>query len=138
MKSKRYFGLWDNYDDVLQSAGGMAWDYNKGAYVSISEGLASTFPTDKEILFAIYEYEDYSGGAEILYERDGKLFTIVDSHCSCNGLEDLNSPGTPTSWEALALTLPEAENGGYSSWHDTEADEHLHALIRWHTKKADA
>lgn len=45
------------------------------------------------ILFAGYEYEDYSGSADVIYfGRDGKLYHVSGSHCSCYGLEDQWSP----------------------------------------------
>jgi hypothetical protein len=56
--------------------------------------------TDGEVLLAIYSYEDYSGSAYLLYERDGKLYEVFDSHCSCYGLE--NWEPEETSWTALA------------------------------------
>lgn len=42
---------------------------------------------DINILFASYTYEDYSGDAWVLFEKDGKLFEVNGSHCSCYGLE---------------------------------------------------
>lgn len=40
-----------------------------------------------EVLFGYYECEDYSGDAYAIYRRNGKLYIIAGSHCSCNGLE---------------------------------------------------
>lgn len=40
------------------------------------------------ILFAFYDYEDYSGDAFILFEKEGNLYEINAGHCSCFGLED--------------------------------------------------
>ena len=42
---------------------------------------------DGVILFAVYEYEDYSGSAEVVFVRDGRFFHVSGSHCSCYGLE---------------------------------------------------
>jgi hypothetical protein len=39
------------------------------------------------ILMAEYTYEDYSGQAYVLFEKDGKLYEVNGSHCSCYGLE---------------------------------------------------
>ena len=39
------------------------------------------------VLVASYTYEDYSGSAYVLFERDGKLFEVHGGHCSCYGLE---------------------------------------------------
>lgn len=43
------------------------------------------FPTDEEMIAAIYNYEDYSGYAFVLYKKDGKFYEVNSSHCSCNG-----------------------------------------------------
>lgn len=42
---------------------------------------------DATILFATYEYTLYEGDAFVLFERDGKLYEVNGSHCSCYGLE---------------------------------------------------
>ncbi len=39
------------------------------------------------VLVASYTYDDYSGSAYVLFERDGKLYEVHGSHCSCYGLE---------------------------------------------------
>lgn len=39
------------------------------------------------ILFASYCYENYSGDAFVLFERDGELYEVNGSHCSCHGLD---------------------------------------------------
>jgi hypothetical protein len=40
-----------------------------------------------KILFASYTYENYSGSAFVLFAKDGKLYEVNGSHCSCYGLE---------------------------------------------------
>src|SRR4051812_43967563 len=52
------------------------------------------------ILAAAYTYEDYSGSALVLYEKDGKLFVNHGGHCSCYGLEDQWSPEEVTKADA--------------------------------------
>ena len=51
----------------------------------------SQFEIEKQegvkILFAFYEYEDYSGIAFVLFTKDKMLFEVNGSHCSCCGLE---------------------------------------------------
>jgi hypothetical protein len=49
---------------------------------------------DVEILFASYTYEDYYGRAFVLYrnKKDGQLYEVNGSHCSCYGLEDQWTP----------------------------------------------
>ena len=42
---------------------------------------------EPEVLFAAYEYENYSGDAMVLFKRDNTLWLVEGSHCSCAGLE---------------------------------------------------
>ncbi len=50
-----------------------------------------------QVIFAAYEYEDYSGSAEVIYVHDGKFYMASGSHCSCNGLED--------QWEPIEMPV---------------------------------
>ena len=40
------------------------------------------------ILLASYGYEDYEGDAFVLFEKDGVLFEVNGSHCSCYDLSE--------------------------------------------------
>lgn len=40
-----------------------------------------------QILVACYTYEDYEGLSYVLLEKDGQLYEVHGSHCSCYGLE---------------------------------------------------
>lgn len=40
-----------------------------------------------EVLLASYEASGYEGDAFVLFQRDGALYEVHGSHCSCNGLE---------------------------------------------------
>lgn len=44
------------------------------------------------ILFAYYSYEDYSGNAFLLLEKNNELYEVNGSHCSCYGLEGQFEP----------------------------------------------
>lgn len=48
--------------------------------------------TDEQIIYAEYETPSYEGYAFVLFEKDGKLYEVNGSHCSCNGLEGQWSP----------------------------------------------
>lgn len=61
---------------------------------------------DLNILIAWYGYGSYCGSTFVLYEKDGKLYEVNASHCSCNGLEEQWRP-EETSWEALSWILKE-------------------------------
>lgn len=58
-----------------------------------------------EVLYAYYEYADYSGDAMVVFRKDGKLYEALGSHCSCYGLEGQWDP-EETSIEALKLRDP--------------------------------
>ena len=45
-----------------------------------------------EILFASYGGGYYDGFAFVLFSKDGKLYEVNGSHCSCYGLEGQWSP----------------------------------------------
>ena len=62
------------------------------------------------ILFASYGADNYSGDAFVLFERDGNLFEVNGSHCSCYGLEGQFSP-EETTIEALRYRLINGKMG---------------------------
>lgn len=64
-----------------------------------------------ELLLAWYGYGDYRGSSFVLFRKEGKLFEVNGSHCSCNGLEGQWEP-EETTWEALALR----DLAGFSCW----------------------
>ena len=57
---------------------------------------------NKNILFASYGQDNYSGDAWVLFEENGKLFEVNGGHCSCYGLEG--------QWEEEEVVLAELEN----------------------------
>jgi hypothetical protein len=82
----------------------------------------NTFPTDEEIVVAVYEYGNYEGSAFALFQRDGRLYEVHGGHCSCYGLEDQWEPEETTA-EALRDRL-EKGRGGLAN------DKRVEALIR--------
>ena len=56
-----------------------------------------------DILFANYENECYEGYAFVIFRgKDGILYEVNGSHCSCYGLED--------QWEPEPIVLKELKN----------------------------
>lgn len=66
------------------------------------------------ILLASYEYENYEGDAFVLYEKDGKLFEVNGSHCSCYELEGQWEPEETTK-EVLLKRVNDGSLGQYYS-----------------------
>lgn len=88
---KKYFGDFEGIDDVI--------------------GWAPKDLKDEEVIIARYDTPDYEGYAWCLYRRDGKLFEVSDSHCSCFGLECWEPEETTI---AALLMRPEImENSDY-------------------------
>jgi len=48
--------------------------------------------TNEKILVAFYCCEDWTGEAFVVFEKDGHLYTVSGSHCSCYGLEGQWTP----------------------------------------------
>jgi hypothetical protein len=72
---------------------------------------------EAEILLAWYGYGDWCGSALVLYLKDGKLFEVNASHCSCNGLEGQWEP-QETNWKALAIRDLRGEEEGSFKAHE--------------------
>ena len=104
----QYFGAWNSRENVLQDFFPQ-YDWEEVQRYPLPED----FPSDEEILFAWYDCADYSGSALVVYERDGKLFEVNGSHCSCYGLEEQWKP-EETSAEALGMRCVRDEE--YSSY----------------------
>ena len=82
----------------------------------LDDALASDRWRDVEVLLASYSYENYSGDAFVLFRRDGKLYEVNGTHCSCYGLGQQSIAGERgTQWEpeetTLAALLHRLDNG---------------------------
>lgn len=95
-------------------------------------GIDDTMVSDREILFAYYGYESYCGSATVLFKRNGKLYEVAGSHCSCRGLEGQWNPSEVT-WDQLAMR----RNFLGSGYDDNrgEAETQLLKLIRRHAPR---
>lgn len=76
-------------DEIVQAFSGSRWGDDESRIDS----------TGIHVLVANYTYEDYSGDAYVLFEREGQLFEVHGGHCSCYGLEG--------QWEPSAVTVDE-------------------------------
>lgn len=86
MSVQKYFGDWD-------SVAAVEADFLNYGESEVKDGVRTFkkrvegFPTDAEIVIASYTTPSYEGYATVVYERDGKLWEVNGSHCSCYGLE---------------------------------------------------
>jgi hypothetical protein len=73
-------------------------------------------PADVEgwdVLFALYDAQDYEGEAWVLLRHEGELYTVHGSHCSCMGLEDQWKPEAET---VLTLAHKLVSDYIFESW----------------------
>ena len=106
-----FLGFWKEKNDVI---------YNFENYEFLSKEEQKKVMLDyskNNILFAYYAVEYYDGEAFVIFERDGKLFEVNGSHCSCWGLVDQWKP-QETTIEALNTRLKNGDLG--VDWDDKE------------------
>lgn len=68
------------------------------------------------ILLAIYNYENYSAEAFVLFEKNNILYEVNANHCSCCGLEGQWEP-EQTTVEALLHRMNKG-GLGYMGWYE--------------------
>ena len=94
-----FLGDWNSIEDLIYDFN----EYEAKEDTSLYEGI--------EILLAYYLYEDYSGEAFVLFKKDGVLYEVNGSHCSCYGLEGQWDP-EETTVEALKHRISVDEEFG--------------------------
>lgn len=77
------------------------------------------------ILYASYQTGNYEGDAFVLFERDGKMYEVHGSHCSCYGLEGQWEPEETTEQDILFRL----DKGGYIHYGDKSADEEVRSIL---------
>ena len=63
-------------------------------------------------VFAVYEQGNYEGSALVLFAKDGKMFSVEGSHCSCYGLEGQWEPHS----ESKETILKQATESSWGLW----------------------
>lgn len=89
---------------------------------------------DKEIIGAVYDYEDYDGYAQVVFTRNGKLYEVYGSHCSCMGLEGQFQP-IETTLEALRTAYKKNLDSNDSYRSDFKIAKVMSPLIEKWAKK---
>lgn len=96
------------------------------------EDVAGWFSISEEdlkgvkLIFGYYTYEDYSGDAYVVFERDGKLWEVSGGHCSCYGLDGQWEPE-----ETLVEAIEKRYDNGYGYGRGAHKDELQVALEKW-------
>jgi hypothetical protein len=110
------------------------WDSKESVTSSFERHYSEEITKEKKeyydsinILFASYGEDNYSGDAFVLFEKDGCLYEVNGSHCSCYGLEDQFEPEGVTL-EAIKMRLVDG-NMGRDSWSDNEFYNELSEFI---------
>ncbi len=80
-----------------------------------------------EILLASYGYGSYCGDAFVLFRKDGQLFEVNGSHCSCYGVEGQWTPQSVTLQE-LKHRLEKGELGK-DDYYDNKFDDELKGVL---------
>ena len=111
--AQKIFGRWNDY-------AGMIDDWS--SYSDKNRQPLKLQPTEDELLFASYGGGSYEGDATVVFRKDGKLYEVSGSHCSCYGLEGQWEP-EETSIAALAAKGKKEVGSSYYflSEHDGEA-----------------
>lgn len=69
-------------------------------------GIDDAVLTGAEILLASYGYKNYVGSAFVLFRRDGKLYEVNGSHCSCFELnKQSDAEDDETQWQPEETAL---------------------------------
>jgi hypothetical protein len=107
-----YQGEWSNQQDVID-------DFrleDSNWYATSANPEAVAFFKASQVLLAVYDHEGYEGYAYVLFYKDGKLYEVHGSHCSCMGLEDQWDP-EETDLDTLLHLL---ENGKGPGWNQKD------------------
>lgn len=92
----------ENVEGIAKEFEDGGWDYTNGCRRVIENSQVKKDLEGATVYVAWYGTAPYEGSAFVLYEKDGKLYEVHASHCSCYGLEDKWDP-EETTWAALKL-----------------------------------
>lgn len=112
-----FFGAFASKEDIATEFSGYEAEET---YKSILAELGAA-----EIICASYDNGGYEGEAYVVYAKDGELYTVSGSHCSCHGLEGQWTP-CESDWEII---LANASQGSYFE-RTSEANGYLRQLAQ--------
>lgn len=102
----------------IATAAPFSGDWESAADIIADFKIAPEALADAHIIAAHYVFEDYEGSAYVLFEKDGNLYEVQGSHCSCYGLEGQWEPRIETP-ESL-IHRAKASNGEYPMYDAAE------------------
>jgi hypothetical protein len=112
MEQQVYFGNWSRLEDIVGDFEQLD-TWNGVQPVTEFMEKNDTYK-NMNVLFACYTYEDYSGDALVIFERNGQLYEVHGGHCSCYGLEGQWDPEETTKEYLLGeIARMEADANGY-------------------------
>jgi hypothetical protein len=128
MGSNMFLNNWEGgtSEDVFSNFDDYRWRHYRNDEDQVPLSEKPEFK-DVEILLASYGTPSYEGYAFVLFRRDGKLWEVNGSHCSCYGLEGQWSP-EETSVEVLRHRVKEGNLGKGDYDENPFADELLQVL----------
>ena len=89
-------------------------DENSSGWQRVQEEFGANEPEPFKVIYANYEYECYSGDADVFWENsDGTYGYVSGGHCSCYGLEDQWEPEIYTA-EQLRGQIERANYGFFA------------------------
>ncbi len=120
-----YLNNWSSREDMVGSFSEWSWR---------NEESKSPDMTGVEVLLASYGTPAYEGYAFVLFRKDGVLYEVNASHCSCYGLEGQWSP-EETTIESLRHRLDSGHLGSDDYSENLFADDLRHVLDHLEPRK---
>jgi hypothetical protein len=114
----KYLNNWSDFESMISDFSEYGPDYSTEINPD-TEGV--------EVLLASYGTPSYEGYAFVLFRKDGKLYEVNASHCSCYGLEGQWSP-EETTVESLRHRLDAGSLGSDDYTENVFADD-LRAVL---------
>ncbi|MNX73904.1 hypothetical protein D3C86_1053200 [compost metagenome] len=99
-------------------------DFSSLTDVVSNYGISHQELEGANMILADYTYENYEGSSYVLFEKDGKLYEVSGSHCSCYGLEN--------QWEPEEVLLEELiKRIDTNSFHHGTNKDELGEILRY-------
>jgi hypothetical protein len=101
MNTNKFLGEWEKKTKGLKGIAALRRDFN----------ITKKDIKEEEVLLAYYDRDEYEGSAFVLFLRNGTLYEVNGSHCSCYGLEEDQWEIDDTNIEVLRHRLTEGTLG---------------------------